>query len=395
MFRFSIEGRPAWSLYPLHSPNPFCDLIKHSNKGIERCIKSDREAFQTVIRSKQPLIYECHAGLMDGIIPIILDDEPVVFLMFGQFLTEKATEEKFREIWERIKDLELPYIEVREAFFKLPVVPRQFIESFARGIFESLQEIMESIPPLLFSDEKRKTVDIDAKIWLIQQDRQILRVSKEERELLSLFHWASREAILRYWSEWVEEQLQNFYQTPWEIKSRIWGTITSLLSHLRIFQASSKINLLEFYSHYASLVKRCENEEELKEILRWIMNDLLLIRGQTKYRASIVERAKRYILQNYGKEGIGLKEVAKALHISPYYLSHLFKDSEGVSVGRYIRDLRIARAKELLENSNLSIIEIGLEVGLGDPAYFSKIFRKETGFSPSEYRRKIKQDITR
>lgn len=395
VFRFSMEGRPAWSLYPLYSPTPFCDLIKHSKKGIERCVKSDREASKIVLQCKRPLIYECHAGLTDGIIPIIVDDEPIAFLMFGQFLTEEATEEKFGEIWERIKDLELPYEEVKEAFLQLPTVPRHYVESFAWGIFEAVKEVLESIPPTLITDEKRKILDIDAKIWLIQQQWQILRVSKQERELLSLFQWANRETVLRYWSEWVREQLKSFDEAPRETKSRIWGTITSLLSHLRVFQASSKINLLEFYSHYASLVKRCESKEELSEILGWIMNDLLFIRGQTKYRASIVERAKSYILQNYGKEGLCLKDVAKALRISPYYLSHLFKDSEGMSIGEYIRDIRIARAKELLESSGLSVIEVGLEVGYSDPAYFSKIFRKETGLSPSQYRRKIKQNITK
>lgn len=394
IFRFVMEERPAWGLYPIYSPSPFCDLIKHSKKGIARCIQSDRQASQLVLKAKEPLVYECHAGLIDGIIPVILKDEPVAFLAFGQFLAEPPTEEKFKTVWEKIGDLGLPYEEVRQAFFELPVVSLRFAESIARGIFEALQEVLRSIPSLLIADEKRKILDVDAKIWLAQQEWQIRRLSKEERELLSLFYWARGEAVRRYWSEWMEEKLRDFDASPWETKSNIWGTITSLLSHLRVFQASSRINLLEFYLHYASLVKRCASKEEMREILNWIMNDLLAIRGETKYKAStLVEKAKSYILQNYDKEGLCLREVARALRLSPYYLAHLFKDSEGISVGEYITDIRIARARELLETSDLPVIEVALEVGYSDPAYFSRVFRKKVGFSPVHYRRKVRKKI--
>ncbi len=392
-FRFSIEGRPAWSLYPLHSPSPFCDLIKHTREGIARCIKSDQEASRVVLRTKKPLIYECHAGLIDGIIPVLIEGEPVAFLVFGQFLMEQPSEEKFQQVWEKIANLGVPYEELREAFFNLPVVPSRYVKSLAQGIFEALREAFRSIS-FLASGERKQVLDADAKIWLAQQEWQILRLSQEERELLSLFYWASREAILEYWSKWVKEKLQTFEEAPRETKSRIWETLASLLSHLRIFRPSPRINLLEFYSHYISLMRGCNSQEQMEEILEWIMNDLLLIRGDAKYRASIVERAKKYILQNYSSEDLRLKEVAKALHVSPYYLSHLFKSSEGISVGKYIKDIRIARARELLQTSDLSIIDIASEVGYSDPAYFSKIFKRETGLSPSQYRREIKQNIT-
>ncbi len=343
---FSSGQGPTWNLYPLQSPSTFCDLIKHSRKGIARCIKSDREAFQVVIRSKQPFIYECHAGLIDAIIPLIVEDVPVAFLMLGQFLPEQSGEEKFQEMWEKVRDLELPYEEIRKAYFKLPQVPMDFVENIAQGIFDTLKEILTSIPPILIREKEKKVLDVDAKIWLIQQEWQILRISKEERELLSFFNWASEETILRYFSGWVKRQLETFDRDPAGTKSRIWGTITSNT-------------------------------------------------GASKHRASLLERVKMYILQHYGMEKLSLKELARVFRLSPYYLSHLFKSSEGISIGKFIKDLRITRAKELLESGNTSVTDIALEVGYSDPAYFSKIFKKEIGLSPSQYRRKIKQNTTK
>ena len=382
----SCEVCPSWSLYPLHSPTPFCDLIKHSKGGLERCIASDRRANQIVRETKRPLIYECHAGLIDGIIPVILDDEVIAQFCLGQFLSEPPTEENFQRIWEKIKDLGLPYEEMKEAYLKLTFVPMRYVEAIAEGIFETHRELLGSLSRFL-SPIKRKLSDVDEKLWIVQQERLLRHISEQERELISLFYWASGESIRNYWSKWVEKELQSFDKFPWETKSRIWGVITSLLSHLRVFQASSRINLLEFYSHYAAMVKRCERSEEMRETLSWIMNDLLAIRGEPKYRASIVERAKDYIHKNYGEEKLGLQEVARALRLSPYYLAHLFKSSEGKSVGEYIKEIRIARAKELLETSELSIIDIALEVGYSDPGYFSRLFRKATGYSPGRYRR--------
>ncbi|MGB9876285.1 MAG: PocR ligand-binding domain-containing protein [bacterium] len=379
-------GLPAWSFFPLNSPTPFCNLIKHSKEGLERCIKSDRWAFQIVRETKKPFIYECHAGLIDGIIPIMLEGEIIALLMFGQFLVEPLSEEKYQEVWEKVKDLGLSYEEVREAFFQLVSVPRDYIESIVEGMFEALNKILKSLKDYL-TPEKLRLPDIEERLWLAQQEWLIRNISEGERKLLSLFQWANRESVRMYWSKWIEKELETFDKNPWETKSRIWGVITSLLSHLRIFQASSKINLLEFYSHYSSMVRRCVTREEMAETLSRIMNDLLAIRGETRYRASIVERAKGYILQNYDKEGLCLREVAKALRLSSYYLAHLFKSSEGKSVGEHIKEMRIARARELLEDSELSIIEIALEVGYSDPSYFARLFRKATGLSPAEYRR--------
>ncbi|MBC7327157.1 PocR ligand-binding domain-containing protein [bacterium] len=347
---FLKEAVPSWNLYPLYSPTRFCEIIKHSKGGLERCIRSDREAAEIVIKEKKALVYQCHAGIMDGIVPIMLGNEPVAFLVFGQFLTEPPTEESFSRVWERVKDLELPYEELKDAFFHLAVVPQQFVERMAEGMFSALQEFLRSLSRVLPPLDKQRLYDLDAEIWLAQLERQILLLSKEEGELLSRFQWASIEVVLNYWVEWMEKEIKHFEESPWETKSRIWGVITSLLSYARLFQASSRINLLEFYSHYAAMVKRCNTKEEMREALMQIINDLLAIRGQTSYRASIVERVKRFILQNYDKEGLCLREVARAFRLSPYYLAHLFKNIEGISIGEYIKNIRMAQARKRLSS---------------------------------------------
>lgn len=100
---------------------------------------------------------------------------------------------------------------------------------------------------------------------------------------------------------------------------------------------------------------------------------------------NVVERAKAYIKDNFSEE-LSLEEVAKRIGISPYYLSKLFKEGEGVNYIDYVTKLRIDYAKEQLAKSAKSIKEICHESGYGDPNYFSRIFKKWTGVTPTEFR---------
>ena len=96
-------------------------------------------------------------------------------------------------------------------------------------------------------------------------------------------------------------------------------------------------------------------------------------------------KAKTYIDENYEKE-LTLDSVARKIAISPYYLSKLFKDEIGENFIEYLTRLRINQAKKLLEENRFSIKEICMLVGYSDPNYFSRIFKKIEGVTPTEYR---------
>ena len=78
--------------------------------------------------------------------------------------------------------------------------------------------------------------------------------------------------------------------------------------------------------------------------------------------------------------------MAREVGISPYYLSKLFKESEGTGYIEYTTKLRMDYAKEQLGATDRSIKEICHDAGYQDPNYFSRIFKKWTGMTPTEYR---------
>jgi two-component system response regulator YesN len=101
----------------------------------------------------------------------------------------------------------------------------------------------------------------------------------------------------------------------------------------------------------------------------------------------IVERANEYIHANYAQKGLTLNEVAQKNHVSPNYLSYLFKKNKGINLWEYVIKLRMEESKRLILNTDLRRYEISERVGYESPEHFSKIFKKYFGISPSEMKK--------
>lgn len=100
---------------------------------------------------------------------------------------------------------------------------------------------------------------------------------------------------------------------------------------------------------------------------------------------SLIRGVKNYIDQHY-QEDLSLELLADQVHLSPSYLSKLFKKEIGQNLSSYIHHVRIERAKTLLRTTSLKTYEIAEAVGISDPVYFSRIFKKATGCKPKDYR---------
>jgi AraC-like DNA-binding protein len=103
---------------------------------------------------------------------------------------------------------------------------------------------------------------------------------------------------------------------------------------------------------------------------------------------SFVQKVKELIESNLDNENYSVSSLCKELHLSGSQVRRKILAGTGRSTELYIRFIRISKAKELLETTDLSISEIATRVGFKDPSYFSKTFHKETGFSPKDWRQK-------
>lgn len=100
-----------------------------------------------------------------------------------------------------------------------------------------------------------------------------------------------------------------------------------------------------------------------------------------------VEQTKQYIAGHVSEE-LSVEDLAARVHFNPDYLSRVFKKETGRTVSEYIMEYRCALAGELLKNTDLSVTMIASRSGYPNYAYFTRIFKKYSGCTPREYRKK-------
>jgi len=106
---------------------------------------------------------------------------------------------------------------------------------------------------------------------------------------------------------------------------------------------------------------------------------------QEERRKIITTKVKQYIESHYDKK-LTLEDLTEVVYLSPYYLSHMFKEETGYSPIQYVINTKIRIAKELLKDPNLTISQTAERIGYDSIHYFSKLFTAVEGITPSTYR---------
>ena len=92
-----------------------------------------------------------------------------------------------------------------------------------------------------------------------------------------------------------------------------------------------------------------------------------------------------YIREHYAEE-LSMQDVARAMNYSDAYFCKLFKQCFKINFSAYLNEYRIARAREMLQNTRLNVREISIACGYSDANYFARVFKRVTGMTPTEYR---------
>ena len=137
-----------------------------------------------------------------------------------------------------------------------------------------------------------------------------------------------------------------------------------------------------------SIMLNIKTNEQLREQAYNILTSALNFRDNqchSQYR-NLIHQTKEYLERNHANSELSLNEVAMQVNLSASYFSVVFSQETGQTFKEYLTELRIKKAKELLRMTTMRSSEIAYQVGYNDPHYFSSVFKKNTGFSPIEYR---------
>ena len=136
-------------------------------------------------------------------------------------------------------------------------------------------------------------------------------------------------------------------------------------------------------------VSACHSVFELHQMLK--ESTALFFEGvkNADNESPVVYSIKTYIAENYESIDLSIMAISEHVHLSGSYVCTLFKAETGITLNQYITEYRLSKARELLSDPRNRIVEIAERVGYSDSNYFSKIFRKSFGLSPSEFRESL------
>lgn len=146
----------------------------------------------------------------------------------------------------------------------------------------------------------------------------------------------------------------------------------------------------EFKSAETAIYKLRKVEENLFQIIEKLVSEREQL--SRKYTEIIVQTAKEHMEEAFSDSELSVGKLAEEIGVTPNYLSRIFKDVTGVSCIDFLTKLRLEEAKRLLIGSSMKSYEIAERAGYHNPNYFSALFKKYSGYTPKEYRERMKNE---
>jgi len=212
---------------------------------------------------------------------------------------------------------------------------------------------------------------------------------QREGELISRVRLGDRVGAREIINELLGEVLFDHPSNPEILKVKILELVT-VLSRAAV---EAGADLEDILGLRYKLVNELASIQDQDELCRWIvrvMDRLLdgIYRSKSLRPEGHLKKALDYVNSNFA-EPLSLRKVASQAFMSPFHFSHILKEEMGLTFVEYLTRVRIRRAKQLLLSTNRSISRIALDVGYRDQSYFTKVFRKVEGITPTDFRRRF------
>ena len=204
-----------------------------------------------------------------------------------------------------------------------------------------------------------------------------------EQQLLSTIKFGSKEQIAA-----LVDQLLYAGEEGWSSQARLIGILGTLLPIIQRYRLGEK----EMRGDRGEWLPLLTGEVPEQRQRDWLLGVCLKMSGSMDQRRvstakRLVEEAERYIRENYPDSGLSVERLCGHLHISQSYFSNIFKQETGRSYVQYLTDVRMEHAVELLRTTDDKTYLVAEKVGYDEPNYFSYVFKKRFGISPSQFRK--------
>lgn len=281
------------------------------------------------------------------------------------------------------------YEDLRVICEKIFVLSSEKSSGFA-GVLQQFKSMIEQeMTPIIVASDKNPPFHENAVNQSAEEASLVNFRYKTEKDFMHAVEQGDTETAL----ELINSSNALFYfseRFPNQPLRRLKNLVIVLNTLLRTAAKNSHVSAILVHRISEKFAYEIENAEQLEVLYqledRMIVEYCELVKSNSlRTYSPMIQRVIEHLLRLYNKP-INKEELAVRVSTHPSHLSRKFKEETKMTITAYQQMLRIKQAKHLLKSENLSIEEIAWIIGYEDPSYFARVFKKETGRTPSQYR---------
>lgn len=390
----------------------YCNHIQSTHDGLYKCSRQRHLALKEAIANGGVKTFRCHAGLVEWVIPIIVDDRIVGFFCAGFVAEQHALENLLKQKHYFCERYGINEDDLLLSIGKINVMEKEKIEILAQilKLMVQLHFKTPNEPPTLAAMQLEIPLPEEYYNSFGSHDLKIVK-NTTYREMFQQVKKQSGDIGMRKLREMVNEMQEQFCRCIADSRTVEAKDIFVTIMAPAYQEQDSQWRIYEVYKRLSRITKRLhdyfgysdELDKEKFEIfqsliqtstvkeVRLICNDFfhLILHCFTftpKERTlDYYERAKIYI-RDHCTENLKVTDVALALKIHPDYLNRIFKNREGTTIKKYISVARVDKIKELLESTDWSIESIAESLNYNSARSLYRVFNETVGMTCGEYR---------
>ena len=378
-------------LFKTDAGDGFCETARACAECRKRCALFHADAGRKAGDLGEAYIARCPMGAVTITAPILSGVRPwgsAAFMPVRMWEWDEAARE---ELLLSIEGLGIDLDTLAKADERLP----ELSVSRSKGLMALIMDVVApqsdefEMRRLLYEQQRRIGDLISDKKSAGTAEQELFRAYPMhiEREMLNRVRFGDRNGARAMLNELLGHI---FYRAPGNMKlmkARVLELVV-MISRAAVETGAEIEALLGLNYDFVSELSQADDYEDLCAWVVRMLETFLDTVSQTQDApgSAQLNDALGYI-RTHHMLGLSLDEVAAHVHISPYYLSHLFREKLGVTFVEYVTSVRMELAKNYLLHTRLPVSAVAEKLGYEDAGYFGKVFRKYTGQTPKAYRR--------
>ena len=387
-------GRSIFTKSDAQKNCEFCKLVRklERKKGINRCVEAYRRAGALAAEYNEPNIFRCPAGLVEWVAPITYDNIHIGSLVCGQVLMWEPEEFFWVELEQQNREITDDMQPLINAAKKLQVVSPAKAQSASKLLMMVANTIMSSV-----LNEVKSKNEVEYQKELLARERNMRLKLEEKLNTNSITYLHDQiQTLTTFIKSGDLDEARKTYTVLFadilstsgtfaEVYANVFDLVFSV-SHLIIDCGVNPDESMRINMECCNAARYASSLESLGKIAQTTFDQqLAAIEANTRPRRRTVDAMLGFMKANTYRE-FTLQDVAKAVELSPYYASRIFKEDQGTSIMEYATQIKMTEASYLLTNPKNRVNEVAAQVGYSDPSYFARVFKKHFGMSPREYR---------